>query len=682
MNPLLEDLNPVQKQSVEATEGPCLILAGAGSGKTKVLTHKAAYLIQSKKIPAENILLVTFTNKAAGEMKARIIKLLGDKNTYPVMGTFHSFCARILRTEGKAIGLLPSFTIYDEADSLDAVKQAMEQLNLAPKKTSPYLVKNTISGAKNEMITSLEYPQFARGYFQETVAKIYLKYQEILEKNQAVDFDDLLLLTVKLWQNHPQVLLKYQQQFRYILIDEYQDTNAVQYLLAKMLTQRHQNICVVGDASQAIYGFRGADFRNIVNFQKDYPNAKVFNLEQNYRSTQTILDAAHAVISQNKSHPILKLWTDNPTGAKIETVEAPSEIAEANLIVDKINQLKGHLSDYAVLYRTNAQSRVLEEVLIKAGMPYILVGGTRFYERKEIKDVLSYLRLVVNPIDSVSLKRIEKLGKGRLARFFELAEEFSGNTEGPAKSELKEVVGAVEPSQEEEALEDSGAKQTHNEPSGRASGTSEPDEPGSEKKLNHSTLDLLDRILEKTGYLEYLDDGTEIGKGRIENVKELRSVAELHPDLVEFLETVALVEREYPQGERSKRAKNSTAVTLSTIHQAKGLEWPMVFMVGMEEGLFPHSQSLLDPAELEEERRLAYVGITRAKNLLVLSYCRQRLLYGTKSNNLVSRFLIDIPQSLVKNLSPFGGSDMYLDDVTVDPNPVGVEKDDDDWLNI
>ncbi len=634
ISPLLADLNPIQTQAVLATDGPVLVLAGAGSGKTKVLTHRVAYLIQEKKVPADSILVVTFTNKAAGEMTNRIKKLLNQlpAATYqlPVMGTFHSICARILRRDGVNIGLTPGFAIYDETDAVEAIKQAMEKLVLTDKKMSPSAVKHTISSAKNEMVSSLEYPRFARGYFQETVAKIYLEYQKILETNQALDFDDLLLLTVKLFQHSPQTLAYYQIKFKYILIDEYQDTNAVQYALTKLLSAQHKNICVVGDASQAIYGFRGADFRNIVNFQADYPNTRVFNLEQNYRSTQIILDAARAVISKNTSHPVLSLWTDNLVGQKIKITEARNEKEEAEIVISEIkksselriknSELKlltpnsdiRTLNSYAVLYRTNAQSRALEEAFLKNSLPYILVGGIRFYERREIKDVLAYLRLVQNPKDSVALKRAEKLGKGRLNKFFEVSVTIDKST----------------------------------------------------------TLDTLDLILQKTDYLDTLEDGTDQGKYRIENVKELRSVAEQFPNLTEFLENVALVEHIGAESDQ-----NSDKVTLTTLHQAKGLEWSVVFMVGMEEGLFPHSRSFLNPAELEEERRLCYVGITRAKERLYLTHTRQRLFFGTRSNNLVSRFISDIPQELVQSQMNYINPDQFLDDVS-------IQKDEDDWLNL
>lgn len=614
-SPLLETLNPIQKQAVCATEGPVLILAGAGSGKTKALTHRAAYIIQEKNIAPENILLVTFTNKSADEMAHRIMALLGNQSARPNMGTFHSICSKILRRDGKHLGLNPGFSIYDESDAQDAVKEAMERLDIPTQKTSPSAVRHTISAAKNEMISSMEYPQYARGFFQETVAKIYIEYQKILEKNQAVDFDDLILLTLRLFNNYPEVLSYYQNLFQYIMVDEYQDTNTSQYIFTKMLAKRYRNICVVGDASQSIYKFRGADFRNIVNFQKDYPEAKVFNLEQNYRSTQIILDAAHAVIRKNKSHPVLELWTDKKSGKKIQIAETRNEKDEAYFIINEIKTAHRPLSDFAVLYRTNAQSRAIEESLLRAGMPYTLVGGMRFYERKEIKDILAYLRLVQNPADSVSKKRIEKIGKTRAARFMELFLE-------------------LEPTRED-----------------------------------ITTIQIMDLILERTNYFDYLDDGTEVGKSKIENVKELRSVAEQFPKLVDFLENVSLVE----YVDAKSRQGNGERITLTTLHQAKGLEWPVVFMAGMEEGLFPHSRSFLNPEELEEERRLAYVGITRAKEQLYLTYTRQRLFFGTRSNNIVSRFIGDIPAPLVESNSNYRDEDSFNDDV--------YEDNDNDWLN-
>lgn len=625
MPSLLDDLNPIQQKAVKQTSGPILILAGAGSGKTRVLTYKIAYLIEQKVAEPHEILAITFTNKASQEMKERTMKLLSssgiDPHSHPLLSTFHSFAARILRKDGGRIGLAPNFTIYDDGDTLDAIKEALGVLGLAgDKKINPWAIKKVISEAKNNMISDLEYPNYARGFFQETVARVYIEYQKILRRNEAVDFDDLLHLLIKLFQDS-EVLGKYHQLFKFILVDEYQDTNSAQYQIVKMLASRYRNICVVGDASQSIYAFRGADYRNIVNFKKDYTEAKVFNLEQNYRSTQNILDAATEVISHNKSHPVLKLWTENSKGERLTLYEARSEVDEANFIIEQIKASGDPLNNFAILYRTNAQSRSFEEIFLKAGVPYRLVGGVQFYERKEIKDVIAYLRLVANPKDSVSHKRIEKTGKIRSRKFLELT---------------------IDPSD--------------------------------------ATSDILDDILRVTEYLEYLDDGTEMGLTRIENVKELKSVAELFPNLVQFLENVALIQdKQMPDG-KTTAGEQSEAVTLMTIHAAKGLEFEVVFLVGLEEGLFPHSRSMLDPTQMEEERRLAYVGITRAKQKLFLSYARSRLYFGTRSNNLPSRFLANIPESLLDQRLQYRDQDKFADasDWNSDISDI---RDNDDWLN-
>lgn len=598
---ILEDLNPEQKQAVTFGEGPLLVLAGAGSGKTRVLVHRAAYLIDSKKAKPPEILMVTFTNKAAGEMKERIARILGDKDTQsPVVGTFHSFCARLLRVEGRVSGLDPGYVIYDQEDQEVAVKSAMEKLNLPVKETKPRSILWVISGAKQELIGPLEYPQFARGNFQEMVARVYLEYQKQLKEAGALDFDDLLLETVRLFQKNPAVLEKYQDQFRYVLVDEYQDTNKAQYQLTRMLAKRWRNLTAVGDAAQAIYGWRGADYRNLLGLQSDYPDLTIINLEQNYRSTQTILDAAHGVISHNRTHPILSLWTENGRGEKIGLYEARGEQDEAAFIASEIQTMlaRGHrLSDFAILYRTNAQSRVLEETFLHIGIPYILVGGVRFYERREVKDVLAYLRLLANPKDSVSKKRIQKLGKRREEKFFEFQKSTDIN--------------------------------------------------------NFHTLELLDKTIAATSYLELFDQDDEEDLARLENIKELRSVAAEFPDLNQFLENVALVQQEYLPSQPHPGRDKKDAVTLMTLHAAKGLEFPIVFLVGMEEGLFPHSRSLLDNHELEEERRLCYVGITRAKKRLFLTFAARRLYFGQRSSNVVSRFVTDIPEHLTERLSPY-----------------------------
>ena len=587
---ILNNLNKEQKQAVETTDGPVLILAGAGSGKTRVLTYKVAYLILEKNVAPGHILMVTFTNKAAHEMKERIRRLLANKTELPFAGTFHSLTAKILRRHGNVIGLKPGYVIYDESDQKEVVKEAMNRLDISQKLYHPSAVLHTISQAKNELISALEYTQLARGHFQENVARVYRMYEQLLKTSMAVDFDDLLSETVRLFRNHPEILSLYQAQFRYILVDEYQDTNTAQYTITKILSDRWHNLCVVGDASQSIYAWRGANFRNILHFKKDFPKVKVFHLEQNYRSTQTILDTAHAVISKNTSPPILKLWTDNNKGVKVSLYEARNEQDEASFIITQILEQGYDLDDVAVLYRTNAQSRAIEEVFLHKGVPYMLVGGVRFYGRKEIKDCLAYLKLVANPLDSVAIKRIEKIGKTRATNFYKTRDTFSAQT---------------------------------------------------------STIELLDAIFKATDYFSLYDKNNEEDLARVENIKELRSVAEEFPDLFEFLENVALVEAENMPDQTNMKGKKN-AVTLMTLHAAKGLEFPVVFIIGMEEGLFPHSRSLLDISELEEERRLCYVGITRAKRKLYLTYALRRLYFGTRMTNLLSRFIADIPERLLE----------------------------------
>jgi len=594
-NNLLSGLNDQQKKAVTYDGGPLLVLAGAGSGKTKVLTHRVAYFIAEKGIKPQNALLLTFTNKAADEMKERVARL----TTFapPFSGTFHSFCAKLLRIDGREIGVLPGFLIYDAGDQKEAIKQILKEMGIANESINPGQISSEISDAKNQMLSPVQYAELIKGDWQETVFKVYSRYEKFLKDAAALDFDDLLLKAVTLLQKSPKTLTKWQQTLTHIFVDEWQDTNRVQYLLARLLSAKSKNITAVGDASQSIYGWRGADFRNITYLIRDFPGIKVINLEQNYRSTQNILSAANSVISKNTSHPILKLWTKNLPGEKIKLYTARNGLDEASFVINEISSLANNnfaFKDIAVLYRTNAQSRVLEEALLHSGIPYILVGGIRFYDRREVKDVLSYLRVLVNGRDSVSLRRIQKLGKRRLDKFLELKKEIG---------DAQDV----------------------------------------------TTLDLLEGILQKTDYLSLYEKENEENLARLENIKELRSVATEFPNIHDFLQNVSLVEAEQDEiGKIKSAGKNKKdAVSLMTLHAAKGLEFPVVFVVGMEEGLFPHSRSLFDINQLEEERRLAYVGMTRAKELLYLSYAARRLYFGEKISNPPSRFIMDIPENLL-----------------------------------
>lgn len=575
---ILSDLNPQQQAAVIYEGGPLLILAGAGSGKTRVLTYRVAHFISTGVLP-ENILLLTFTNKAAEEMMRRVSTILGTKSTV-VGGTFHSFCVKVLRKFALEAELDPNFVIFDVSDQLDTIKECMAALGADPKTQKPSSILNVISSAKNDLIDPYQFAEYARSNSSMTIAKIYLAYQQRLKKYQALDFDDLLFATVRLLKSSPETLEKLHQQFSHILVDEYQDTNKSQYEITKLLAKKTHQITVVGDAAQAIYSWRGADYKNMLLLKQDFPDLETINLEQNYRSTQTILDAAYAVVSHNKNHPILKLWTGRESGAKITLYEADNEQDEARYVVQNIT---GNYKDYAVLYRTNAQSRVLEEVFLHHNVPYVLVGGVRFYERKEVKDVLAYLQLVINPANEVAYKRAEKIGKTRLRNLL--------NTEIKVQD----------------------------------------------------TLAILDEVMRVTGYLEIFDPHDEEDLARLENIKELRSVAERFSELVEFLTQIALTEKE----SRKTKVTEAGAVTLMTMHSAKGLEFKTVFMVGLEEGLFPHSRTLMDPSEMEEERRLAYVGVTRAMDKLYLTYARRRLYFGQSNTNPVSRFVSEIPETLL-----------------------------------
>lgn len=609
---ILNKLNKEQQEAVAYNEGPMIVLAGAGSGKTRVLIQKVLYLIQEKNYDPTEILMVTFSNKAAGEMRERMERAL-DNPTVPTISTFHSLCARILRRNGISIGIPHNFVIYDTQDQLATIKECMSLLDIDAKQARPKAVLETISSAKNQMIDPNTYSDFAKGYFQEFVSNIYPVYEGMLTENNALDFDDLLIKTLRLLREDPNVLSFYQNSFRYILIDEYQDTNQAQYQLTKLLGGKYKNICIVGDFSQSIYSFRGADFRNLEKFKKDFPESKTFQLSQNYRSTQSILNAAYSIIANNSLHPILKLWTENGAGSDLVIKETNDGHAEAEYIITKIKALQDidptlRLSDVAVLYRMNAQSRTIEEVFLHLAVPYKLVGGVRFYDRREVKDVLSYLSLLSNPKDKVAKKRLEKLGKRKFRSFEEYQKEFNENK----LSETKK------------------------------------------------TIDILDEVLQKTKYLDKYDENDIEDMSRLENIKELRSVAIEFPNLIQFLENVALVEAEYLPDQ--KQGDPNDAITLMTLHAAKGLEFKVVFLVGMEEGIFPHSQSLFSISDVEEERRLCYVGVTRAKEHLYLTYVKERTIFGQRSNSTPSRFIFELPEHVreMNNINYDAGSPDFL----------------------
>ncbi len=676
---LLSGLNEEQQAAVQAVDGPVLILAGAGSGKTKALTHRIAYLITEKDIGSAHLLAVTFTNKAAGEMKERVQTLLkglspsrGQSRELPTIGTFHSVCVRILRKDGPRLGLAASFTIYDAHDSLVAVKSVMDTLQISQKQFNPSYVRYEISAAKNELVDAAKYAELATDFQRQTIASIYREYQNLLKRHDALDFDDLLTEVVRLFTTQPEALANYRRLWKYVMVDEYQDTNRVQYVLTKLLAAEHRNLCVVGDPDQGIYSWRGADIRNILQFEEDYPDTKVIKLERNYRSTQTILDAAQKVIEQNVDRKEKALWTDAGAGDRIKVIEAHNERDEADSVIREVRQAMNdgyRFRDCVALYRTNAQSRALEEKLIQAGIPYKIVGGVRFYERKEIKDLLAYLTAIANPNDAIAFRRIlnvptrgigDKAVQGLLdeadRRGISMAAAVS-QAESPASRPEFTLTG-------EPGAEPSGA--------GSGSGTEAGIEviaPAGRRAVirfgvlyaklveisRRETVDaLLEAVLKETGYAEWIDDGTVEAAARLENIAELRSVAKRYDHLrgeeglSVFLEDVALIT------DADSLEAGSNVVTLMTLHAAKGLEFPVVMIVGLEEGIFPHNRSLLEPKEMEEERRLAYVGMTRAMKRLTLMYATSRVLYGNIQSNLPSRFLADIPEHLIENHTGHG----------------------------
>ena len=629
---LLTGLNPEQQRAVETTEGPLLIQAGAGSGKTKTLTHRIAYLIATNKATPFNILAVTFTNKAAKEMRERVASLVGqnaeNRGFMPYMGTFHSICVRILRQDGEHIGIPRTFVIFDQSDRLAAIKRASKQLMIDEKAFPPKVLASLISSAKNEMVTPQEYSGSANTPAQKTAAQIYPTYERVLKEASALDFDDLINRTVSMLEKHKEIRTKWQQQFKYIMIDEYQDTNAAQYKLIKLLTNKSNNIVVVGDDWQSIYSWRGADFRNILRFEKDYPNTTVIKLEQNYRSTKNILDAAHSIITKNKQRSDKRLWTEEGDGLPVQMLQVVSERAEGEAIVRRLrNGVDSGMRSYrdcAVLYRTNAQSRSIEEALIHYGIPYRIVGGQRFYDRKEIRDIIAYLRLIYQPEDRVSFERIVNVPTRGIGT--KSVENFFGwqRTNGLTLLEALTEAGNCN---------DITAK-------ARKSLSELGDIFNALREIVGETnvSALIDSLLRRIDYLNYLDDGTPQGESRQENVKELLSVAQGYQDvgLAGFLEEVSLV------SDIDSADFNGDAVTLMTLHAAKGLEFRVVFMVGLEETILPHSRALYDVSEMEEERRLCYVGMTRARQELYMIYATSRMLYGGTQHNPPSRFLSEI----------------------------------------
>lgn len=640
MNPILDTLNDRQKEAVLHTEGPLLVTAGAGSGKTKVLTCRIAHLLELGVSPYK-ILAITFTNKAAKEMKERVQKLVGAQAESMWLSTFHAFCAKLLRFELKGFhGYNHNFTIYDSSDQLTLMKDCLKQVNLDDKQFPPRSVLGTISGAKNALLDAADFAGDAKDFYEQKVAEVYKLYEQKLKENNALDFDDLLFLAVKLLQENQEVREKYQSRFQYILIDEYQDTNHAQYTLTKLLAARWRNICVVGDADQSIYAWRGADIRNIIEFTRDYPDAASIKLEQNYRSTKTILHAANAVIEHNESRPKKVLWTENPGGNKIIHYHAQTEHDEADYVAGVIYNRHSishePYGDMAILFRTNSQSRTLEEKLMRYAIPYTMVGGTKFYDRKEIKDVLAYLRLLYNPDDSLSLTRIINVPKRNIgATTLEHIAEFAEKNNMSLFDALSSTEELPVTKRAKTALEDFAVTIF--------------------ELLNHveewDVLKLMEEVITQTGYGNMLDKEAAHdpqGESRKENVGELLSVAkdymDSNPDgnLQDFLENVALV------SDVDSFENNESKVTLMTLHAAKGLEFPVVFLVGLDEGLFPHSRTLMDPNQIEEERRLAYVGITRAERQLYVTNASTRTMYGRVSAYLPSRFLDEIPQELIE----------------------------------
>lgn len=651
MEDILKDLNKNQIEAIKAVDGPVLIIAGPGAGKTRTLTHRIAYMIASG-IKPENILAVTFTNKSAQEMKERIEKLLGLKkySTRPLVGTFHSICAKILRNEARVLGFSKNFTIYDKDDQMNLIKKVMDDLGFSQKNFNSYSVLNRISKLKSELVSSDKFEKQAFNYYEKTVSQIYSAYKRELQKANAMDFDDLIMLTAKLFEENPKILEKYQNQFKYILVDEYQDTNISQYALIKLLAAKYNNLFAIGDTDQSIYAWRHADFRNMLNFEKDFPESKIIRLEQNYRSTKTILTAGQGLIKNNVYRHEKDLWTENADGEKISIAQLDNERDEAKFIIEKMKQMikKGYkLNDFAILYRTHAQSRPIEEEFLTQGFPYKIIGALKFYERKEVKDILAYLRILANPNDFVNLQRIYNVpvrGIGKIA-FLKLANFARKNDLDLFKSLLKAKEIEDLPTKSRFALYSFGKTL----------------EKLKERANDFELTKLMKFIVSEVNYKEHLDTKTEEGYMRWENVKELLTVARKYNSfkteeaMNKFLEEVALIQ------DTEKIEENKNVIYMMTLHSAKGLEFPAVFLVGMEEGLVPHSKSLDNPIELEEERRLCYVGITRAKRRVFITFARSRMIFGTTSQGISSRFLEELPKETIEfasNLETYSDSAM------------------------
>ncbi|WP_200416403.1 DNA helicase PcrA [Virgibacillus salexigens] len=670
---LIKGLNKQQKEAVTHTDGPLLIMAGAGSGKTRVLTHRIAYLLEEKDVAARNILAITFTNKAAREMKERVRRLVGSESDQMWVSTFHSMCVRILRRDIDRIGYSGNFTILDSGDQLSAIKQILKDLNIDPKKFEPRAMLGQISAAKNELITAEEYNKNVGNFYERQVGQIYEKYQKVLQKNQSLDFDDLIMQTIHLFKRVPEVLEYYQRRFQYIHVDEYQDTNHAQYQLVKQLASRYQNLCVVGDSDQSIYRWRGADITNILTFEKDYPASRTILLEQNYRSTKSILTAANKVIEHNSGRKPKNLWTENPDGKHIHYFQGSTEQEEALFVTDKIQELthsNGYSpNDVAILYRTNAQSRAIEDTLVKSNIAYQMVGGTKFYERKEIKDMVAYLRLIMNPDDDLSFERVvnvPKRGVGKTS--IERLREYAALHDISFNEAVKEVDFTGVSKKAANALAEFGKLI----------------QSLSQQQEFLTATDMVEAVLERTGYETMLkNERTLEAQSRLENLEEFMTVTKdfekVSEDktLVAFLTDLALI-ADIDQVDEEE-AEGEEKITLMTLHAAKGLEFPIVFLIGLEENVFPHSRSMFDEEEMEEERRLAYVGITRAEKELYITHAKMRTLFGRTNMNPISRFVNEIPEELMEGIQDakttmFGGGFGQPAKSTTKPTPAPMKR--------